>query len=212
MPRELVTVSVGQCGNQIAQRFWQQAVVEHAVGSDGLFDDGLSSFFRNLDGSGAEVLPGGRVCMSGLNTFEMARERHRHLCLHRVLPEPPIPLPQVAPPKPGRGAASAGGPPSRAASLAPIVDLRARAVLVDSEEGVVGSIKRGPLRDLFAGAGQVATPAVSGAGNNWAHGCLTYGPAYREELSQAFRAQASPKGRQGAGGGGRQGARRGLCR
>jgi tubulin epsilon len=30
MPRELVTVQVGQCGNQIGCRFWDIALREHA--------------------------------------------------------------------------------------------------------------------------------------------------------------------------------------
>lgn len=30
MPRELITVQVGQCGNQIGRQFWQLALEEHA--------------------------------------------------------------------------------------------------------------------------------------------------------------------------------------
>jgi tubulin epsilon len=45
MPREIITVQVGQCGNQIATRFWDLALREHA--SRGiLFDDSMSSFFK----------------------------------------------------------------------------------------------------------------------------------------------------------------------
>ena len=46
--------------------------------------------------------------------------------------------------------------------------LRARAVLVDMEEGVVAAALRGPLRTLFDRR-QIVTN-VSGSGNNWAHG------------------------------------------
>ena len=43
MPRELITVSVGQAGNQIAHRFWELAVKEHAAfNTDGLFTDSMS--------------------------------------------------------------------------------------------------------------------------------------------------------------------------
>eukprot|EP00958_Prasinococcus_capsulatus_P007950 scaffold742_cov395-Prasinococcus_capsulatus_cf.AAC.27 len=31
MPREIVTVQVGQCGNQIGCRFWEMALAEHAA-------------------------------------------------------------------------------------------------------------------------------------------------------------------------------------
>lgn len=30
MPRELITIQVGQCGNQIGRQFWQLALEEHA--------------------------------------------------------------------------------------------------------------------------------------------------------------------------------------
>jgi tubulin epsilon len=50
MPRELITVQVGQCGNQVAMRFWDLALQEHArYNKSGIFDDSLSSFFRNVD-------------------------------------------------------------------------------------------------------------------------------------------------------------------
>lgn len=31
MPREVITVHVGQCGNQLGTRFWQLALGEHAA-------------------------------------------------------------------------------------------------------------------------------------------------------------------------------------
>ena len=49
MPRELVTVQVGQCGNQIGCRFWDIALREHAsmcTSGAPVFDEPLSSFFR----------------------------------------------------------------------------------------------------------------------------------------------------------------------
>jgi tubulin gamma len=35
MPREIVTVQVGQCGNQIGGCFWNQLCLEHGIASDG---------------------------------------------------------------------------------------------------------------------------------------------------------------------------------
>lgn len=50
MPRELITVQVGQCGNQVGLKFWELAFNEHRENcKNGLFDDSLSSFFRNVD-------------------------------------------------------------------------------------------------------------------------------------------------------------------
>ncbi len=50
MPRELITIQVGQCGNQIAMRFWDLALREHANNlKNDCYNDALSSFFRNVD-------------------------------------------------------------------------------------------------------------------------------------------------------------------
>ena len=49
MPREIITVQVGQCGNQLAMRFWDLALREYKVyHQKGVFTDSLSSFFMNL--------------------------------------------------------------------------------------------------------------------------------------------------------------------
>lgn len=43
MPRELITVQVGQCGNQIGCKFWELALKEHAAYNPaGLYDDAIS--------------------------------------------------------------------------------------------------------------------------------------------------------------------------
>ena len=50
MVREIISFHVGQCGNQIGRAFWKQALAEHASSNvDGVFDDCMSTFFRNLD-------------------------------------------------------------------------------------------------------------------------------------------------------------------
>eukprot|EP00043_Microstomoeca_roanoka_P008585 m.82624 g.82624 ORF g.82624 m.82624 type:complete len:455 (-) comp14308_c1_seq1:19-1383(-) len=38
MPRELITVQVGQCGNQIGNEFWKQLCAEHGINSDGILE------------------------------------------------------------------------------------------------------------------------------------------------------------------------------
>nr|XP_031535991.1 tubulin epsilon chain isoform X2 [Vicugna pacos] len=45
-----VVVQVGQCGNQIGCCFWDLALREHAaVNQKGIYDEAISSFFRNVD-------------------------------------------------------------------------------------------------------------------------------------------------------------------
>ncbi|GBG32401.1 Tubulin gamma chain [Hondaea fermentalgiana] len=36
MPREIITLQVGQCGNQIASEFWKQISAEHGISPDGV--------------------------------------------------------------------------------------------------------------------------------------------------------------------------------
>lgn len=98
MPRELITLQVGQCGNQIGCRFWDMALREHAShNKQGYFDEALSSFFRNVDG--------------------------------RV--EPPLDLPVGD----GKGK---------------IQMLKARAVVIDMEEGVVNELLKVRSVDHYA--------------------------------------------------------------
>ncbi|XP_041831796.1 tubulin epsilon chain [Melanotaenia boesemani] len=128
-----VVVQVGQCGNQVGCRFWDLALREHAyVNKRGLYDDAISSFFRNVDSRNSD---GGVHAVGG---------RIQHL--------------------------------------------KARAVLVDMEEGVVNGILQGPLREVFDST-QLLTD-VSGSGNNWAVGHMTYGSAYRDLIVDKLRKAA----------------------
>nr|XP_032817736.1 tubulin epsilon chain isoform X2 [Petromyzon marinus] len=132
-----VVVQVGQCGNQIGCRFWDLALREHAaVNKKGIYDEALSSFFRNVDtqpGTGEEV---------------------------------DIPVD----------------------SRSTIRSLKARAVLIDMEEGVVNELLQGPLRDVFDQK-QLITD-VSGSGNNWAVGNKVYGAQFREKILERLRVTA----------------------
>ncbi len=63
MPRELVTIQVGQCGNQVGCRFWELALREHAAyNTKGVYDEALSSFFRNVDTRVEPPRWGGEAC------------------------------------------------------------------------------------------------------------------------------------------------------
>ncbi|KAJ3222077.1 Tubulin epsilon chain [Clydaea vesicula] len=49
MPESII-IQVGQCGNQIGQKFWEKAVTEHAsYNKNQIFDESFSTFFRNVD-------------------------------------------------------------------------------------------------------------------------------------------------------------------
>ena len=39
MPREIITLQVGQCGNQVGSEFWKRLCAEHGIGPDGLLTD-----------------------------------------------------------------------------------------------------------------------------------------------------------------------------
>jgi len=39
MPREIITLQVGQCGNQIGLEFWKQLCVEHGISQNGTLED-----------------------------------------------------------------------------------------------------------------------------------------------------------------------------
>ena len=139
MVREMVTVQVGQCGNQLGRLFWEDALEEHARHNrGGVFDDAMSSFFRNVDAR-QEVDP------------------------------PDIPL--------GDG-------------TTPISGLKARAVLVDTEDGPVAQTLRGPLGDLYDDRQVVTDVQSSGAGNNWAQGHFEHGPRHATAIGDAARRAA----------------------
>lgn len=69
-----------------------------------------------------------------------------------------------------------------------IKSLKARAVLVDMEEGVVSEMMKGPLGEVFD-CKQLLTD-VSGSGNNWATGHKMYGSQYREDICEVVRRAA----------------------
>jgi tubulin epsilon len=62
MPRELITVQVGQCGNQIGMRFWDLALREHSKYST-IYDDALSSFFRNVSAKFLKIVSNDKIAI-----------------------------------------------------------------------------------------------------------------------------------------------------
>ncbi|KAH9260482.1 hypothetical protein BASA81_001652 [Batrachochytrium salamandrivorans] len=43
MPREIITLQVGQCGNQIGLEFWKRLILEHGIAADGTLQPPSSS-------------------------------------------------------------------------------------------------------------------------------------------------------------------------
>ena len=39
MPREIITIQVGQCGNQIGMEFWKQLCAEHGISPEGILEE-----------------------------------------------------------------------------------------------------------------------------------------------------------------------------
>ena len=39
MPREIITIQVGQCGNQVGMEFWKQLCSEHGISPEGIVDE-----------------------------------------------------------------------------------------------------------------------------------------------------------------------------
>lgn len=39
MPREIITLQVGQCGNQVGMEFWKQLCAEHGISADGIVQE-----------------------------------------------------------------------------------------------------------------------------------------------------------------------------
>jgi tubulin gamma len=50
MPREIITLQVGQCGNQIGMEFWKQLCAEHGINKEGFLED-----FATLGGDRKDV-------------------------------------------------------------------------------------------------------------------------------------------------------------
>ncbi|XP_043588244.1 tubulin epsilon chain-like [Bombus pyrosoma] len=66
--------------------------------------------------------------------------------------------------------------------------VRARAILIDMEDSVVGGLRRGPVRDLFDQTSVVTN--YPGSANNWAVGYHTYGTEYHDKLEDTIRRMA----------------------
>ena len=144
MVREVITVSVGQCGNQIGRSFWYGCLREHAY----VQKNNLDSVSRSESGKGVGGGRGGQAASEG-GGGGGAKPYYDE-------------------------AFSSFFTNVNSATLAEtntqcdIEHLRARAVLVDSEECVLDGIERSEIGELFS-AGQIVG-GTGGCGNNVAKG------------------------------------------
>mmetsp|Transcript_13598 Transcript_13598/g.21240 ORF Transcript_13598/g.21240 Transcript_13598/m.21240 type:complete len:460 (-) Transcript_13598:203-1582(-) len=70
----------------------------------------------------------------------------------------------------------------------PISTLKARAVLIDTETGVLNSLLSGSLGEIFDSRQLISDQY--GAGNNWAQGHMEYGPKYEADILESIRRTA----------------------
>ncbi|KAJ3414675.1 Tubulin epsilon chain [Chytridiales sp. JEL 0842] len=66
--------------------------------------------------------------------------------------------------------------------------LKARGVMIDMEEGVIGQIKSSPIAPLFDEHQSIVSN--SGSGNNWAMGYSVYGSEYKDQILESIRVEA----------------------
>eukprot|EP00920_Eleutheroschizon_duboscqi_P024829 GHVT01061545.1.p1 GENE.GHVT01061545.1~~GHVT01061545.1.p1 ORF type:complete len:629 (-),score=125.88 GHVT01061545.1:448-2334(-) len=170
MSGENILLQVGQCGNQLGAAFWAQALREERC--------------RRAAGASSAWRPATTPTKTAPPTEDVAS----HSASHSSSRSPPA---HSASHSSSGGEATSWFATVRANAKSGFQlhsggsRLKARAVLIDMEENVIGQLRRGPLGRLFEHA-QLITD-VSGAGNNWAHGHEVYGPQYKEQLCESIR-------------------------
>lgn len=55
MPREIITLQAGQCGNQIGMEFWKQLIAEHGIGKDGMVDTSAANLTTDMPADRKDV-------------------------------------------------------------------------------------------------------------------------------------------------------------
>lgn len=125
--REVITIQVGQCGNQIGSEFWKQLCAEHGIKPNGILED----YARDGAGDRKDVF------------FYQADD-------DQYIP---------------------------------------RALLIDLEPRVIGTIQTSAYRNLYNPENIFVAPGGGGAGNNWASG-YQQGVEKEEELMEMIEREA----------------------
>jgi tubulin gamma len=146
MPREIITLQVGQCGNQIGSEFWKQLCLEHGITPDGTLKDpwevGLTNNNNNNNHSNNQGV------------------------VNQYTGRPALPVPGAAP-------GSTIVDDRKDVFFYQSDDDRyiPRALLLDLEPRVVNKVAHiGPYRNLFNPENLFVAQEGGGAGNNWASG------------------------------------------
>jgi tubulin gamma len=154
MPREIITLQVGQCGNQIGGEFWKQLCLEHGITPEGTLRDPWE-----------HPLP---------HHQNQHHPSHMTSDAHHMMHNPHQHHPPTA------GGSSAGG----YSAFRGVDDRKdvffyqsdddqyiPRALLIDLEPRVVNKLAHmGPYRKLFNPENLFIAQEGGGAGNNWASG------------------------------------------
>ncbi|CAI5506655.1 unnamed protein product [Closterium sp. Naga37s-1] len=156
MPGEIVTLQVGQCGNQVASEFWRQLCLEHGIGLDGNLqdfatqgDDRKDVFFYQADDQ--HYIP-----RSVLLDLEPRVVKGIQAGEFRAL----------------FNAENVYGDDRKDVFFYQADDQHyiPRSVLLDLEPRVVKGIQAGEFRSLFNAENVYVAEHGGGAGNNWASG------------------------------------------
>ncbi|GAA95634.1 uncharacterized protein L969DRAFT_92764 [Mixia osmundae IAM 14324] len=141
MPRELLTISAGQCGNSIASQFWAQLCAEHNIGQDGV-DLSLATHggtsLAPLETGPTEAQPVGSRPGSRASSSSLASrvEDRKDVFFYQADDAQYVP----------------------------------RAIMIDTEPRVITAIRDGPFGGLFNPENIYISREGGGAGNNWAKG------------------------------------------
>ncbi|URE16180.1 hypothetical protein MUK42_30658 [Musa troglodytarum] len=141
MPREIITIQVGQCGNQIGMEFWKQLCLEHGIGKDGLLEDfatqarpPIPSFPASLRFS--VILHNCRPDSDLVDQFVQKGGDRKDVFFYQADDQHYIP----------------------------------RALLMDLEPRVINGIQNSEYRNLYNHENIFVSDHGGGAGNNWASG------------------------------------------
>jgi tubulin gamma len=155
MPREIITLQVGQCGNQVGGEFWKQLCLEHGITPEGTLRDSWDY----------------------INHHPLSTATSNHTSQAQQVSD--IRMPAHTP------TASTRAPwNNHTTTPSPIDDRKdvffyqsdddhyvPRALLIDLEPRVVNKLARGgPYRKLFNPENVFVSEEGGGAGNNWASG------------------------------------------
>jgi len=146
MPREIITLQVGQCGNQIGGEFWKQLCLEHGIQPDGLLRENVPSpDSSGNDAASPSPSSADNPAATGANNHGVGNPSSGHnfiddrkdVFFYQSDDEHYIP----------------------------------RALLIDLEPRVVNKLThQGPYRNLFNPENAFIAEDGGGAGNNWASG------------------------------------------